>query len=118
MTRDREALLESLHADPADDVAWLALADALEEAGEAPRAELLRQHRSLRSLRPGKKRQAAEARVRHLLAEGVAQCVPARTNCVGMRLALIPAGAFRMGSPRKEPRRMDDETLHDVRITR
>src|SRR5262249_35051086 len=114
----RATLLESLHADPADEVAWLALADALEEAGEGPRAEVLRLPRSLPRLRPGKKREGVEARVRELLAVGVRPCVPTRTNSIGMRLALIPAGTFRMGSPKREPRRMDDETLHDVRITR
>src|SRR5262249_39520999 len=36
------ALLSALHASPGDDVSWLALADWLEEQGEAPRAELLR----------------------------------------------------------------------------
>ena len=35
-------LLQALHADPADEAAWLALADALEEAGQSPQAELIR----------------------------------------------------------------------------
>jgi uncharacterized protein (TIGR02996 family) len=114
----RDALLASLHADPADEVAWLALADALEEQGEAPRAELLRLHRSLPRLKPSNKRLAVERRIQELLASGVSPCVPTRTNCVGMVLALIPAGHFRMGSPAREARRMDDEDLHPVVITR
>src|SRR5262249_52565680 len=118
MMHPRDALLASLHADPADEVAWLALADALEEAGEPLRAELLRLHRSLPGLRPGKKRLAVEQRIQSLLASGVLPCVPTLTNSIGLRLALIPAGRFRMGSPAREPQRMDGETLHDVHVTK
>src|SRR4051794_6609560 len=98
----RGTLLAALHADPGDEVAWLALADWLEEAGDPDRAELIRRHRSLPRTRPGKKRQAAEARIAALLAQGVRPCVPAVTNSLGMELALIPAGKFRMGSPVRE----------------
>jgi uncharacterized protein (TIGR02996 family) len=112
------ALLAALHDQPGDDVTWLALTDWLEENGEPARAELLRLQRSLPGLRPGKARYAAEERIQHLLAAGVQPCVPTLTNSIGMELALIPAGTFRMGSPPNEPRRMDDEPLHTVRITR
>jgi uncharacterized protein (TIGR02996 family) len=114
----RATLLQALHDNPADEVTWLALADWLEEAGEPDRAELIRLHRSLPALRSGKKRTGAEERIRTLLASGVRPCVPELTNSIGMRLVLIPAGKFRMGSPVREPRRMDDETLHTVRITK
>jgi formylglycine-generating enzyme required for sulfatase activity len=41
------------------------------------------------------------------------------TNSVGMKLRLIPAGTFRMGSPATELDRSDDEVPpHDVAITR
>jgi formylglycine-generating enzyme required for sulfatase activity len=40
------------------------------------------------------------------------------TNSIGMKLALIPAGKFQMGSPEKENEREDKELLHEVTITR
>jgi formylglycine-generating enzyme required for sulfatase activity len=40
------------------------------------------------------------------------------TNSIGMKLALIPAGEFWMGSPKEERDRGDDEKRHRVRITR
>lgn len=40
------------------------------------------------------------------------------TNSIGMKLALIPAGEFQMGSPVGEQGRTDDEHQHRVRITR
>jgi formylglycine-generating enzyme required for sulfatase activity len=40
------------------------------------------------------------------------------TNSLGMKLALVPAGVFTMGSPATEPGRRDDETQHEVEITR
>ena len=39
-------------------------------------------------------------------------------NSIGMKLTLIPAGQFQMGSPDSEPDREDDETRHLVKITR
>jgi formylglycine-generating enzyme len=114
----RDALLAALHADPADAVAWLALADWLDENGESPRAELLRLHHSLPHLRPGRQRLAVENRIQAMLVSGVRPCVPVLTNSLGLQMALIPAGTFRMGSPPREVRRMNDEVLHDVRISR
>jgi formylglycine-generating enzyme required for sulfatase activity len=40
------------------------------------------------------------------------------TNSIGMKLALVPAGAFTMGSPATEAGRGHDETQHEVEITR
>ena len=40
------------------------------------------------------------------------------TNGVGMKLKLIPAGKFVMGSPKEEKERSDDEAQHEVEITR
>jgi len=40
------------------------------------------------------------------------------TNSIGMKLASIPAGTFRMGSPRSEPERDDKEERHEVTITK
>jgi serine/threonine protein kinase/formylglycine-generating enzyme required for sulfatase activity len=39
------------------------------------------------------------------------------TNAVGIKLALIPPGAFRMGSPESEKDRGEDEQQHDLRIS-
>ncbi|MEZ6126166.1 MAG: caspase family protein, partial [Planctomycetaceae bacterium] len=39
------------------------------------------------------------------------------TNTIGMKLKLIPAGEFQMGSPADEAGRRDDEKQHRVRIT-
>ncbi|GIT28582.1 MAG: hypothetical protein Ct9H300mP1_06280 [Planctomycetaceae bacterium] len=40
------------------------------------------------------------------------------TNSIGMKLRLIPAGKFMMGSPETESDREDDETQHRVTITK
>ncbi len=40
------------------------------------------------------------------------------TNSVGMKLVLIPAGSFMMGSPLDEPKREPDERQHRVTITK
>jgi len=40
------------------------------------------------------------------------------TNSIGMKLKLIPAGEFQMGSPANEEDREDDEHHHRVRITK
>jgi formylglycine-generating enzyme required for sulfatase activity len=40
------------------------------------------------------------------------------TNSIGMKLALIPAGKFTMGSPKMEMERDDEELQHEVAITK
>jgi formylglycine-generating enzyme required for sulfatase activity len=40
------------------------------------------------------------------------------TNSIGMKLRLIPAGEFMMGSPRTDSGRIDNETQHRVSITK
>jgi formylglycine-generating enzyme required for sulfatase activity len=40
------------------------------------------------------------------------------TNSVGMKLVLIPAGRFTMGSPADEPHSRPNETLHKVEISK
>ena len=105
--------------DPADDLAWLAVADWLEENGETGRAELVRLTRCLRHETPGKERTRREERLIALLAAGVEPCAATLTNSIGMEFVFIPAGTFRMGSPPKEANRGGDEgPLHEVEITR
>jgi uncharacterized protein (TIGR02996 family) len=112
-------LLEALHDQPGDEAAWLALADFLEEQGQADRAELLRLTRALRLGPARAQRQGLERRLQELLAAGAGPCVPTLTNSIGMRLVLIPAGSFRMGSPRKEPGCLDwDGPVHAVALPR
>jgi formylglycine-generating enzyme required for sulfatase activity len=43
---------------------------------------------------------------------------PTITNSIGMKLVLIPAGEFMMGSPESEKGRHNDEPQHRVRITK
>jgi uncharacterized protein (TIGR02996 family) len=113
-----EGLLQAIHDQPDEETNWLVLADWLEENDDPARAELLRLHRSLRSRLPAKKRQSSEERILELLASGVKPVVPVRPSSTGLELSLIPAGSFRMGSPVREPRRMEDEQLHKVAISR
>ena len=113
-----EALLQTIREDP-DNAAsvWLVLADWLEERGDA-RFELIRLRHD-RQFRPELPPLARDDRVRHLLAAGVAPCVPTWTNVLGMKLVLIPAGTFTMGSPDSEADRFDDEgPQHEVEIMR
>jgi uncharacterized protein (TIGR02996 family) len=113
-----QALLRAIGTDPGDATAWLALADWLEEQGEA-RAEVLRLWLALRREPEGPLRPEREERVQALLASGVRPCGPEVVNSLGVRLALVPAGKFLMGSPPEESGRDDDEgPVHEVEITR
>jgi uncharacterized protein (TIGR02996 family) len=112
-----ETLLQAIHDNPGDDLARQALADWLEEQGD-PRGELLRLHLHVRQRPDSAERAGWEERVAALLAAGVRPCVPILTNSIGMRLALVPAGKFLMGSPDKEKERSDDEgPRHEVEIS-
>jgi uncharacterized protein (TIGR02996 family) len=113
MTEDD--FLQAIAADPgsaATASTWLVLADWLEENGQTERAELVRLQHD-RGLRP-----EPDARVRELLAAGVAPVVPTLVNSIGMRFVQIPAGTFLMGSPKDEEGRHGYEWLqHEVEIT-
>jgi uncharacterized protein (TIGR02996 family) len=118
---NEDNFLAALHESPGDDVTWLALADWLEEDGQSERAELVRIVRRLRSLavmKRSKERATLEDRLSALLNAGVRPVVPEIVNSIGMRLALIPPGHFRMGSPKGEKNRQRNETAHSVTITR
>jgi uncharacterized protein (TIGR02996 family) len=105
--------------DPADDLAWLAVADWLEEHDQPDRAELVRLTRLLRLEGTGPDRPRREDRLRELLAAGVEPCVATLKNSIGMELAYIPAGTFLMGSPEDEEDRSEDEgPVHAVKIAK
>jgi uncharacterized protein (TIGR02996 family) len=117
-------LLRAIESDPGDDLAWLALADYLEETGEAERAELVRLREWLRTEPvPSRERSRREKRLAELLIKGVRPSVPVRQidldKGVTLPLVLIPAGTFWMGSPAREKGRWADEgPRHEVRISK
>jgi uncharacterized protein (TIGR02996 family) len=114
---DNEAtLLSAIAADPADALAWRALADWLEEDGQPDRAELARLTLRLRMERRHRQHRRWQERVQTLLAGGVQPCVPEVVNSIGMRFVLVPAGSFRMGSPEGEDG-TPDEVQHEVQLT-
>src|SRR4051812_4308605 len=114
---NEETFLSALRDNPADDVTRLALADWLDEDGQAERAELLRLTRRLRT-GPPEVRNDLQPRVAAMLRADVRPAVVERVNSLGMRFALVPAGRFLMGSPPEEEGRNADETQHEVEITR
>src|SRR5262249_15291234 len=63
-----EAVLAGLHANPSDELGWLAIADCLEEQGEMQRAQLARLSAQVRALKGSAKRTRMVQRARDLLA--------------------------------------------------
>jgi formylglycine-generating enzyme len=113
-----QTLLRAIQASPDDRLAWLALADGLEEQSDA-RGELLRVLLELLEGLAMPDRPARERHLQGLLAAGVRPCLPALTNALGQTLTLVPPGKFLMGSPGDEVERFDDEgPQHEVEITR
>ncbi len=111
-----EAFLQTIIADPQSAATmWPVLADWLEDHND-PRHELVRllHQPDFHNDWPAEQR---DERVRELLASGMQPIAPTISNSIGMKLALIPAGAFLMGSPESEEERRDDETQHPVEIT-
>lgn len=111
-------VLRTLLAEPYQADLRLIAADWLEDRGD-PRGELLRLTQELTQAITVPNRAVKEARLQALLAEGVCPFVPTFTNSIGMKLALIPAGTFLMGSPKSEAERAENEgPQHEVIITR
>jgi uncharacterized protein (TIGR02996 family) len=119
-----DTLLAAIVADPGDDLAWLALADCLEEQGRKREAELTRLREWLRRAAPRTRgRRERERRLQGLLADGVEPVVPRLdvevADGVTMAFCLVPPGSFWMGSPEREPYRYGNEgPRHLVRLTR
>ncbi len=112
------SLLQEIHDDPNDETNWLVLADWLEEQGDR-RGELLRLTLARSANPAGRGAPTREARLQELLASGVRPCAPVLTNGLGMQFALLRAGKFLMGSPKKEKGRQANEgPVHEVEIAR
>ncbi len=114
---NEETFIAAIAEDPVEPAHWSALADWLQERGD-PRGELLALTRKL--LEPVVDyRYLLEERLQGLLVRGVRPCWPALTNSIGMKLAWIPAGIFRMGSLGAEEGHQHYEgPQHEVTITR
>jgi formylglycine-generating enzyme required for sulfatase activity len=118
MTSAHEAqLLQALAAAPQDELAWQALADVREEQGD-PSGQLLRLHLRVRQHWQDPRRDDWRAEMARLLGAGVQFDLPRLSEPLGMELALLPPGAFLMGSPQDEADRSSDEQQHEVEITR
>lgn len=115
---DEANLLEAIRRQPADDLAWLALGDCLEEAGQPDRASLLRLWRQARSLPwNDRRRRRLEPKIARLLLDGVRPAVPVVENSLGMRFALVPSGTFCLGSEDNDPAQQSDERpMHEVEM--
>jgi uncharacterized protein (TIGR02996 family) len=112
-------LLAALQRDPAEDTAWLALADGLAERGEDACSDLVRLQLGLRRDPDSPQAPGWERRLRQLWREGVAPCQPLLGGPAGMAFVLIPPGTFWMGAQDEEPwMDPDEEPRHRVRLTR
>jgi uncharacterized protein (TIGR02996 family) len=116
---DEAALRQAILAEPADERAWLVMADWFEEHDDPARAELFRVTLTLRLRTDEAHRPALEKRQRRLLAASVRPAVPEVVNSIGMRFVLVPPGTFWMGSPEQEEGPDGRECpRHEVEITR
>jgi uncharacterized protein (TIGR02996 family) len=117
-----ESFLKDIADNPHDQSLWLILADWLQEQPEPlrqQRGEFVRLLHAIRHEPSAPEQPAREARLHELLAAGAGPCTPILVNSVGMRLALVPAGRFLMGSPRSEEGHCSDEgPRHEVHLTR
>ena len=115
MVDDRE-FLAAIVTHPHEWGPRLVFADWLEDRGDR-RGELIRLlHELTRPKCSYRKRK--EQRLRDLPDSGVESVAPQVVNDIGMEFVAIPPGFFLMGSPADEPGRWDDETQHQVTLTR
>jgi formylglycine-generating enzyme required for sulfatase activity len=111
-------LLQAITRDPADALAWFALADALEEKGELESSSLVRETRLLAQ------EQGDQSRVQTLLRLGTLPVGPVLPGPLGITFRLIPPGSFWMGLspftiPQEDSFDPSDETpRHRVTLTR
>ena len=114
---EEAAFVRAMLDAPEDTALRLVFADWLEERGD-PRGELLRLTHMLTQAIDVPQRAELEAHMQALLRDGVQPVGPYWTNKIGMRFAWVPAGTFLMGSPKAEAERREDETQHEVTLTR
>jgi uncharacterized protein (TIGR02996 family) len=107
-------LLAGIVAHPTQTDRWLVLADWLEDQGD-PRAELARLRWQLHAEPDHPEREQRATRQMRLLKD-LDPVVPAWTNSLGARFALILSGSFWMGSPTDEAGRYDDEVHQRVTL--
>ena len=118
--------LDAIVASGSDPTDRLVFADWLDDHNRPQEAELMRLHVALLATccEPDKhpERVRQQARIEELLAAGVRPCLPqhriALAKGVDMTFVWIAPGKFRMGSPPEEPERREDETLHEVTLSR
>jgi uncharacterized protein (TIGR02996 family) len=115
------SFLRDIEENPRDQGLWLILADWLQEQADPvqqQRAEMIRLLYQLRTQPTAAGQPEWQSRLQELLDRGVRPPVPTITNSLGMKLALIPAGRFLMGSPPEEKGDPDELPRHEVEITR
>jgi uncharacterized protein (TIGR02996 family) len=115
--QDDQAFLQALQENPDDTDLRLVFADWLEERDD-PRGELLRLLHTLTQSVEVPDRSKLEDHLRSLVSAGVQPVGPFFTNSLGMKFAWIPAGTFLMGSPESEEGRGEDETQHQVTLSK
>jgi uncharacterized protein (TIGR02996 family) len=112
-----QAFLLDIQENPDDPVPWLIFADWLHDRSD-PRAELVQLTVEARRDPEHPEAGRRQQRIQQLLSQGVQPIAPRLVNSIGMELALIPAGSFKMGSPPAEVGRFEDEgPLHLVTLT-
>ena len=114
---DDQAFLQAMQENPDDTDLRLVFADWLEERGDQ-RSELIRLLHTLTQSVEVPDRSKLEDRLRSLVSAGVQPVGPFFTNSLGMKFAWIPAGTFMMGSPESEEGRGEDETQHQVTLSK
>jgi uncharacterized protein (TIGR02996 family) len=117
LMHDEQAFLQAMQENPEDTDLRLVFTDWLEERGD-PRSELIRLLHTLTQSVEVADRGKLEDRLRSLVSAGVQPVGPFFTNSLGMKFAWIPAGTFLMGSPESEEGRNEDETQHQVTLSK
>lgn len=114
---DEHAFLQEMQEKPDDTSLRLVFADWLKERGD-PRGELIRLLHTLTQSIEVPEREKLEDRLRSLVASGVQPVGPFFTNSIGTKFAWIPAGTFLMGSPPGGRPYQENETQHEVTLTK